>query len=63
MCTEQADTAVVLSARTTTYARGGMARASRVGNRGPVRFDERGKLHPDIVDAYWEHGFYVWSPR
>ena len=43
------------------YASAGMARARRIGNRGPVRFDERGKVHPDIVDAYWKHGFYVFE--
>lgn len=66
MGAEQARTAVVLSAedyarRMETYAREGMARAQRIGNRGPVRFDERGKVHPDIVDAYWKHGFYVFQ--
>ena len=66
MCTEQAGATLVLSAhdyarRMETYAREGMARASRIGNRGPVRFDERGKVHSDIVDAYWKHGFYVFQ--
>lgn len=62
MCTEQADATRILSAhdyarRMETYAREGIARASCIGNRGPVRFDERGKVHPDIVDDYWKHGF------
>lgn len=43
------------------YAREGMDRADRIGNRGPVRFDDHGKLHPDILNAYWEHGFYVFK--
>lgn len=44
-----------------TYAREGMARARRIANRGPVRFDERGNIHRDIVDSYWKHGFYVFE--
>ena len=43
------------------YAREGMERARAIGNRGPVRFDAKGNVHPDIVDAYWEHGFYVFE--
>ena len=43
------------------YARGGMERARAIGNRGPVRFDDKGNIHPEIVDAYWEHGFYVFE--
>lgn len=47
--------------RMAQYAREGMARAGRIGNRGPVRFDAAGNVHPDIVDAYWKHGFYVFE--
>ncbi|MFN0025859.1 MAG: phytanoyl-CoA dioxygenase family protein [Acidimicrobiales bacterium] len=43
------------------YLREGQARAAALGNRGPVRLDEHGKLHPDIVAAYWTHGFYVFE--
>ena len=43
------------------YAREGMARAGRLGNRGPIRFNEHGNVHAEIVDAYWEHGFYVFT--
>ena len=43
------------------YARVGMTRAYRTGNRGPVRFDEHGNVHKEIVDAYWEHGCYVFE--
>ncbi len=32
-----------------------------IGNRGPVRYDAQGKLHPDILEAYWKHGFYVFE--
>ena len=47
--------------RMTVYVREGIQRAQRIGNRGPVRFDAHGNIHPDIVDAYWQHGFYVFE--
>lgn len=47
--------------RMAQYAREGMQRAQRFDNRGPVRVDASGKIHPDIVAAYWEHGFYVFE--
>lgn len=47
--------------RMAQYAREGMARAERVGSRGPLRFDDDGNVHPEIVDAYWAHGFYVFE--
>jgi hypothetical protein len=43
------------------YIEKGKELAQSVGNRGPVRFNEQGKLHQDILDAYWEHGFYVFE--
>ena len=43
------------------YLRDGERRAHALGNRGPVRFDSDGKLHPDILDAYWRCGFYVFE--
>ncbi|MPY91839.1 MAG: phytanoyl-CoA dioxygenase [Acidimicrobiia bacterium] len=43
------------------YLRDGERRAMEIGNRGPVRLDGDGRLHPDIVAAYWEHGFYVFE--
>ena len=41
------------------YFRAGEARALALGNRGPVRFTAEGKLSPEILDGYAEHGFYV----
>lgn len=41
------------------YFRDGQARAMALGNRGPARFTAEGKLAPEILDAYEEHGFYV----
>jgi len=43
------------------YIRDGERRAREIGNRGPVRLDTNGKLHPDIVEAYWQQGFYVFE--
>ncbi|HEY5646910.1 MAG TPA: phytanoyl-CoA dioxygenase family protein [Pseudomonadales bacterium] len=41
------------------YIEAGRARALTLGNRGPLRFTADGKLHPEILEAYWKHGFYV----
>lgn len=43
------------------YMRQGEKRAAELGNRGPLRLDAKGKLHQDILDAYWKHGFYVFE--
>lgn len=43
------------------YLRQGEQRAYALGNRGPIRFTEDGKIHPDILEAYWRTGFYVFE--
>lgn len=43
------------------YLTEGEGRANALGNRGPVRLDENGRLHSDILAKYWEHGFYVFE--
>ena len=43
------------------YLRDGEARALALPNRGPIRFGPDGRIHPDILDAYWEFGFYVFT--
>ncbi|NQV59201.1 MAG: phytanoyl-CoA dioxygenase family protein [Alphaproteobacteria bacterium] len=43
------------------YIRQGERLAQAIGNRGPIRFDTQGKLHPDILAAYWEKGFYIFE--
>lgn len=43
------------------YLAAGEQRAHETGNRGPVRYGPDGKLHPDILSAYWEQGFYVFT--
>jgi hypothetical protein len=47
--------------RLADYAADGERRAKEIGNRGPVRYDAQGKLDPEIVAAYREHGFYVFE--
>ncbi len=49
------------AATAAAYLSGGEDRAHALANRGPVRFGADGKLHPDILAAYWEHGFYVFE--
>lgn len=43
------------------YLRDGEKRAHALGNRGPIRFTDDGALHPEIVEAYWRCGFYVFE--
>ena len=44
-----------------SYLRQGEERAAALGNRGPIRFTAKGELHPDILEAYWRCGFYVFE--
>jgi len=41
------------------YTREGVRRGREIGNRGPVRFKDGNVLADEILDAYWQHGFYV----
>ncbi|MGB1616746.1 MAG: phytanoyl-CoA dioxygenase family protein [Pseudomonadales bacterium] len=43
------------------YIEAGQQRAAELGNRGPIQFDENGKLTPDILSAYQRTGFYVFE--
>lgn len=43
------------------YFADGEQRALALDNRGPVRFIGDGVLHPDISEAYWKYGFYVFE--
>ena len=43
------------------YIAEGTRRAHEIGNRGPIKRGADGKLDQDILDAYWEHGFYVFQ--
>lgn len=41
------------------YLIAGQARALALPNRGPLRFDDDGNIHPDILAAYSKFGFYI----
>ncbi len=43
------------------YFREGEKRAMALGNRGPVRYAPDGAVHPEILEAYWRCGFYVFE--
>ena len=43
------------------YILEGTRRAYELGNRGPIRFNDDGSLHEDIVEGYWRCGFYVFE--
>ena len=44
-----------------TYREEGTRRALALDNRGPIRFDSNGNIHPSVVDAYTHHGFYIFE--
>lgn len=43
------------------YVQQGVQRAGGLGNRGPARFDADGQLDAAILEAFWQHGFYVFE--
>jgi hypothetical protein len=43
------------------YFAEGIERAQALGNRGPIHMGRDGKLHRDILDAYWKLGFYIFE--
>lgn len=43
------------------YQEAGLRRAAEIGNQGPLRLTADGKLSPDILAAYWRHGYYVFK--
>ena len=43
------------------YRGEGEARALRLGNRGPIRFDKNGNLDAAILDSYRRCGFYIFE--
>ena len=36
-------------------------REQAIGNRGPLRLGDNGKLHPDILEAFHTQGFYIFE--
>jgi len=45
----------------TKYWTEGSERAHSLKNRGPLRWDEAGQLHPEIREAYDRAGFYIFE--
>jgi hypothetical protein len=43
------------------YSEKGLELAKEIGNHGPVRFDSSGKLAEEILNAYWQQGFYIFE--
>lgn len=43
------------------YIEAGRERALALGNRGPLKFTEDGEVAPDILEAYWSTGFYIFE--
>ena len=43
------------------YLREGEAQAMALGNRGPIRLDADGSLHPDILETFSRYGFYIFE--
>lgn len=56
-----APTAAQHAASMQAFLSEGETRAKQIGNRGPVKMASDGKLHPDILEAFLEHGFYVFE--
>ncbi|MEP3889988.1 MAG: phytanoyl-CoA dioxygenase family protein [Hellea sp.] len=42
-----------------SYLEEGQSKALALPNRGPIRFDEDGNIHADILNAYSRYGFYI----
>lgn len=45
----------------TAYFQDGKRLSLELGNRGPLRLDAKHRLHAEILEAYSEHGFYVFE--
>ena len=43
------------------YLLQGQERALALPNRGPLRFDPQGDIHPEILEAYSKYGFYIFE--
>ena len=43
------------------YLKAGEKRALNLDNRGPIKFNEDGSLHKEIVNSYSKNGFYIFE--
>ncbi|MCY4128465.1 MAG: phytanoyl-CoA dioxygenase family protein [Gammaproteobacteria bacterium] len=43
------------------YLAEGKARAKQLPNRGPITYTATGAISSEILDAYWQYGFYVFT--
>ena len=43
------------------YLKAGEKRALSLSNRGPIRFNNDGTLHKEIIDSYSKNGFYIFE--
>ncbi len=43
------------------YMYDGLDAALKLDNRGPIKFDDSGRLHPEIMQAYQQHGLYIFT--
>lgn len=57
----QALTRATHAAGMAAYQLAALRLAGELDHRGPVRLDANGRLHPDILSAYWKHGFYIFE--
>ena len=55
------DDAVPVMSVMDEYLEEGRRKAFALGNRGPIRFDDAGQVHPEILEAYSRCGFYVFE--
>ena len=58
---EMGEDQVTTSPIAEAYASKGCERAMQLGNRGPVRLDKHGRLAKQILAAYHQSGFYVFT--
>ena len=43
------------------YLKAGEKRALSLSNRGPLKFNNDGTLHKEIIASYSENGFYIFE--
>ena len=43
------------------FFRIGIEKAYELGNRSPIRFENDRRISQNIIDSYWENGFYIFE--